>query len=128
MKEARAERKRELEAMIAGAEAPYQRGRFTFYPSIKKVSFDGRPLAPFSSTHFTILDKLAFRPDRLVTPYELADAISLNEDFPAREIIAKHMQRIRRAISVASRKSADPVATVYGEGYYWKGASHVVDL
>jgi len=126
--EDRQRRQTELQAMLAGDNKGYIRGDVHIYPLIRKAFYGDVELKIRPSKTFLVLDYLAFQPEILRTPYEIAEAGGLPESANALDFAPKQVLFIRRAFAAASKKKFNPIATVYGQGYYWKGPLDGVDL
>lgn len=112
----RAERLASITEKIA-SEEPFVVGKCKFYPQAYVALYDDKPLR-LTSTEFLIAMMLSSRPEWTYSRNEIADEIGMDEETNDRSIDS-HVKRIRRQYSVASRKTFNPIKTVYGVGYRW---------
>ena len=101
----------------------FRRGPFRFYPEARAITYTGpdnreRPLRLTPRSYYAAM-YLAKRPGIIMTRPHLADLIGIDDEVSDRAVDSA-IKRFRREVGVKSRKTVNPIITVYGEGYRWR--------
>ena len=114
----RADRIEEIARKLA-SDNPFQIDDVTVYPGSYVMCYKGKPLR-LTTAEFQMCSLMASHPNFTFTREQIADYIGLHEDTDDRAIDS-YIKRIRRQFAVASRKTFNPIVTVYSVGYRWNG-------
>ena len=90
-------------------------GALELDPSAHEVRYDGRPV-PLTPTEFALLETLMRHPLQVFSRGMLLEKIASLERQPGDETVKSHVANLRRKIRSAGA-TADPIETVYGNGY-----------
>lgn len=116
LQEARIKRVEQLAKEMAGVE-PMVRGPFKFYSQRHCVEFQDTVFSlPY--TPYAIAEMLASSPQTTFTRNMIMDLLGMDDEWTDRTIDS-HIKRIRRPFQKATRKTYDPIKTIYKVGYHW---------